>query len=305
MTDTLPLPGDTQAAAVLERLEARQEARKAEREQRQQELERVADPREDINQFLAAFVADHGSLQQRCGDIEQRAASSGQTEEGKQGILQQLEDLACDVGTLEQKTSDAAYFLPSYELRSCNNHLQQLRAQMAAIKQQLQPKRKFAFSRATKKAPAASALADSIQQDSSQPQSHTAAAAEASIANHFHAPQQNQQAPVAPSAHDLQLINAGYGCMGLRSQTIVKSTEQLAGQAFVLQDLVDCTVFLLGHLSALRLQQLNNCKIYTGPVSGATFVNGVSNCTLMIASHQVCLRQLTEAMTQHGSAVQI
>lgn len=94
MTDTLPLSGSTQAAVVLERLEARQEAGKAEREQRQQELERVADPREDINQFLAAYLDAHGSLQQRCSETEQRAASSEQTEEGKQGILQHLEDLS-------------------------------------------------------------------------------------------------------------------------------------------------------------------------------------------------------------------
>lgn len=262
----------TQAAAVLDKLEARQEARKAEREQRQQELEKVADPREDIQRFLEAFSKDHCDLQQRCSDLEQRAAASGQDDSEKQAILQQLEDIAGHTSVLEQKISDAAYFLPPYDLRSCNGHLQQLRSQLAAIKQQLQPKRKFAFSKAVKKTHvAAPAVAAQQPADTAPVDQSTAADA----------------APAGPTSHDLQLISAGYGFMGLRNQSIIQTAEHLAGQAFVLHDLAECTVYLLGHMSALRLQKLQNCRVYTGPVSGATFVSGASGCTLMIASHQV------------------
>ncbi|WIA38943.1 hypothetical protein OEZ86_005096 [Tetradesmus obliquus] len=79
--------------------------------------------------------------------------------------------------------------------------------------------------------------------------------------------------------------------MGLRGATLVYGPcqqQQLApGQAFVLHDLQDCSVFLVGRLSALRLQQLRRCRVYAGPVAGATFVSGVRDCTLMVASHQV------------------
>lgn len=105
-------------------------------------------------------------------------------------------------------------------------HLQQLRAQMAAVKQQLQSKRKFAFSRATKKARVASVTSVSTQQEAALPLSQTAVAAGASSLHTPHTAKQKQQTPAALSAHELQLINAGYGCMGLCSQTIGKAVSR-------------------------------------------------------------------------------
>jgi hypothetical protein len=55
---------------------------------------------------------------------------------------------------------------------------------------------------------------------------------------------------------------------------VVKSAAELAGGDFTMVDLVDCTVFLLGRLSALRLRRLKRCRVYGGPVVGATFAEG-------------------------------
>lgn len=256
---------NAQAAAVLDKLEARQEARKAEREQRQQQLKRVADPREDIDHFLASFSIDQSSLQRQLNEVEQLAAVVGHKQDEKQTIVQQLEGLCVAASSLEKRTSDATYFLPPYELRSCSNQLQQLRAQMAAIKQQLQPKRKFAFSKAVKKADVTASAAMHALPDGTAAADQTAG--NSAVQTH---PQSQQTTS------------------GLCNETIVKTAEQLAGQAYALHNLSDCTVYLLGHLTALRLQDLHNCKVYTGPVTGSTFVNGATNCTLMLASHQVC-----------------
>lgn len=40
-------------------------------------------------------------------------------------------------------------------------------------------------------------------------------------------------------------------------------------------------------MPALRLHQLTRCTVYTGPVTGATFVNGMQDCKVMLASYQV------------------
>eukprot|EP00775_Hariotina_reticulata_P009384 gene9384-9548_t len=98
---------------------------------------------------------------------------------------------------------------------------------------------------------------------------------------------QTRTCPAPPTAHDLQLIESGQGCMGHRGCVILRVPHQLAGQVFVLHDMSDCTVLLLGQLSALRLQQLQRCRVVAGPVSGATSISGAQDCLFMIASHQV------------------
>ena len=69
-------------------------------------------------------------------------------------------------------------------------------------------------------------------------------------------------------------MHACRGLQGLRSQTITKTAEELADHDYTLVDLQDCQVMLLGPMSALRMHKLRGCHIYSGPVPGATFVEG-------------------------------
>jgi hypothetical protein len=280
-----------------------------------------SDTREDVSSFLSSYKADYAQLQQRCGDLQAAAAAptaAAAQQDGaaaKAALLEQLEALSVDVSDKEQAVSAASYFLPPYELRSCANQLQQLRQQLADTKQQLQPKRKFAFSKSVARttisstAAAAAAATASTQQPtgcagadkalnptdnstSAQPPAACIQPAPGSTNSSSSPALGAQQAstaapPRAPSMQDQQLIAAGHGLAGLTGQLLVPSAQQLAGQGFVLHNLSDCDVFLLGQLSALRLQHLRNCRVYTGPVVGATFVDGCSSCTLMLASYQV------------------
>ena len=51
-------------------------------------------------------------------------------------------------------------------------------------------------------------------------------------------------------------------------------SNSLDGGDFALTDLTDCSVWLLGRLSALRCIRLTRCRVYGGPVCGAAFVQG-------------------------------
>lgn len=64
------------------------------------------------------------------------------------------------------------------------------------------------------------------------------------------------------------------GRRDLSGQTLVLGPDDLGGGDFMLSDLRDCSVWLLGGLSALRMTRLARCRVYTGPVAGATFVEG-------------------------------
>jgi hypothetical protein len=287
----------------MQKLAARQAAAAAERERQQQQLESESDPRENLDAFLSSFAAGLKQIQEQCSALQEQVASSGSDEAAKQVLLQQVEELSSGIAKLEQDTAGAAYFLPSYDLRSCTAQLQELRNHAATAKQQLQPKRKFAFSsksvtlKAATQAPtaAACATATAVQQQLQDVQlaDQAAATTAGTTPNDSHSTHAADAAAATPppSSHDLALIASGQGAMGLRSAVIVYGPNQQqqlqAGQACVLHDLQDCTVFLVGRLSALRLQQLRRCRVYAGPVAGATFVSGVSDCVLMVASHQV------------------
>lgn len=304
------------AAVVVERLAARQHQLAVEREQRQAQLQADSDSREDVNSFLASYRTDFAQLQQRCSSIKQATAGSTSTQQqqqqldaaGKAALLEQLEALSVDVSSKEHAVSEASYFLPPYELRSCTSQLQQLRLQLADVKQQLQPKRKFAFSKAVARTAisdtAAAAAAASTAASMKAPTAASSAApapAAAGVtlpASPVHASTDSwgllpaaaavADGPAPPlSPQDEQLIAAGHGFAGLTGQVLVPSAQQLAGQGFVLHNLTRCDVFLLGRMPALRLQHLRGCRVFTGPVVGATFVDSCSDCTLMLASHQV------------------
>jgi len=282
MSESLPLASGAGAAAVVERLAARQQQLAAEREQRQAQLQAEADSREDVDGFLSAYRSDYTQLQQRSSDMKAQASTTQQDGAAKAALLDQLEALSLEVSNKEHSVSEASYFLPSYELRSCTTQLQQLRLQLADIKQQLQPKRKFAFSKAVARTNiSATAAAAASTAPPAAPSTASAPLAASGVAMHA------STDPPAPSPQDQQLIAAGHGYAGRTGQLLVPSAQQLAGQGFILHSLTDCDVFLLGKLSALRLQHLHNCRVYTGPVVGATFVDSCRGCVFMLASYQV------------------
>ena len=59
------------------------------------------------------------------------------------------------------------------------------------------------------------------------------------------------------------------------------------GHDFVLIDLVGCSVFLVGHMPALRMLGLRDTTVVAGPVTGACFVDGAAGCKIILASYQV------------------
>jgi hypothetical protein len=125
------------------------------------------------------------------------------------------------------------------------------------------------------------------------------------------AQQQHQQpeastapAAAAAAAGPSGTASDGSTLSGLRGEIIAPSREEAAGRDFTLSDLEDCTVFLPAPLAALFLHRLRRCRVYTGPVAGACFVEGAEDCMLMIAARQVrcCCAMRCRAMPCCGMA---
>jgi len=69
----------------------------------------------------------------------------------------------------------------------------------------------------------------------------------------------------SPSPQDIALVNQGHGLMGLRGEVVVLAPS---GHDFVLIDIVGCSVFLMGHMPALRMMGLRDTLVVAGPVTG-------------------------------------
>ncbi len=175
--------------------------------------------------------------------------------------------------------ADATYFLPAYDLRQATLALAALREQQEAAAAALQPRRRFAFNRkasgkagSSDAAPAAGAAADKPAQQTQQQEQQPADAGP--TPQQAQQPEQALAAPPAAAAGGTGSGSDSSTLSGLRGEIVAPPREEAEGREFTLSDLEDCTVFLPAPLAALFLHGLRRCRVYTGPVAGACFVEG-------------------------------
>jgi hypothetical protein len=161
-----------------------------------------------------------------------------------------------------QALADATYFLPAYDQRQATLALAALREQQEATAAALQPRKRFAFNRKATKAANAPPAADVG--------ARAGGAAEQPGSTSTASQQHRQQ----PQQTDLSGGVSGSAIRGLKGRVLALSREDAAGKEVTLSDLEDCVIYLLAPLAALFLAGLRRCKVYTGPVAGACFIEG-------------------------------
>jgi hypothetical protein len=276
---------------VVERLNIEAAARRADKQLRQEQQREECDPRENTTAFLQSFGLELARLSEGVAQLEASSCSSD-TSKQEAACNAQLDGLL----QLEQQASQAAYFLPQYDLRQCLASITALRQRVEATRATADPKRKFAFrskvarSKAAAAAPPPGAPQDAGSKDQQQQAAAAAAAADGSTPSSI-----KEGWPAAVSEQDLQLIAAGHGILGRSHATIQINAQQLEGSDFVLANLEHCRVHLIGRMPALRIQGLSHCSVTAGPVTGATFINGAEHCSFHLASYQVRIHHVTSS----------
>jgi hypothetical protein len=283
--------------SVVERLNTEAAARRADKQLRQEQQREECDPRENTQAFLQSFGLQLARLSEGVAQLE-ASSSSSDTSTQEAACNAQLDGLL----QLEQQASQAAYFLPQYDLRQCLASITSLRQRVEATRATADPKRKFAFRSKVARSKAAAAappggLQDAASKDQQQQQQQAASAAAASDStNPSSTPSSTKDGwPAAVSEQDLQLIAAGHGIMGRSHASIQINAQQLEGSDFVLANLDHCSVHLIGRMPALRIQGLSHCSVTAGPVTGATFINGAEHCSFHLASYQVRIHHVTSS----------
>ncbi|XP_040105607.1 tubulin-specific chaperone C [Oryx dammah] len=236
---------------VPERLQKREHERQLEVERRKQKRQDQEVEGEKSDFFAAAFARERSAVEE--------LLESGDS-------VERLEEAAARLQGLQKLINDSVLFLAAYDLRQAQEVLARLQAALAKRRQELQPKKRFAFK--TRKKDAASAT-------------------------------QVDSAPVAPAAEGIltsppPLKEEGdfhsswiCGFSNLQSQVLEKRAEELHQQDVLLTQLRNCTIKLYGNPNTLRLTKAQGCTLLCGPVSTSVFLEDCSDCVLAVACQQL------------------
>ncbi|XP_061084365.1 tubulin-specific chaperone C [Conger conger] len=255
------------AVKIPDRLLKRDQERQEAVERRKEEKESQAVTEEKCDFFSSSFNAEKAEIQ----DI-----LSGCSEMDRDQAAQVLEEVTLKIQQLQKFVNDSVVFLPQYELRQAQASLQALHGSLAEKRDQILPKKKFAFrARAT----ANKAKAPPVSTDSSQcakPESDNQSIESG-----------GQNVVGNSSAEQCGLSNAD-------SQVLTMGAEEIRQRDVLLTHLSNCKVRLLGCPSTLHIKHVRNSEILCGPVSSSIFVDHVSDSTFAFPCQQLRTHNTTD-----------
>lgn len=221
-----------------------------ERRKQKRQNQEVEEEKSDF--FAAAFARERAAVEE--------LLESGES-------VERLEEAATRLQGLQKLLNDSVLFLASYDLRQGQDALTRLQAALADRRQQLQPKKRFAFKTRRKDATSATKV--------------------------------DCAAPGAPAAEGILGFptplkeEGGFGssCVcgfsNLKSQVLEKRAEELHQRDVLLTELSNCKIKLYGSPNTLRLTKARSCTVLCGPVSTSVFVEDCSECVLAVACQQL------------------
>ena len=251
-----------------DRLNAIEEARKAEADARRAELDAAADPRENIRSFLATFETQKARVE-RAVDGHRTAVGTPDARPPDE-LRAALDALQTDIIAMERSVAEASYFLPPYDSRACTAAVDALKKTVADATGTLLPRKKFSFSKKKK---------ESATTETKPEEKETKG--------------EDVAAQLARMGITTDGEGEGPGLRNVTGETIVVDGAALASASgsgdYELKHLTDCEVFLCNTtpLRAIRVHDLKNTKVYAGPVAGSVLMHGLSGCTLHLCARQV------------------
>ena len=251
-----------------DRLNAIEEARKAEADARRAELDAAADPRENIRSLLATFETQKARVE-RAVDGHRTAVGTPDATPPDE-LRAALDALQTDIIAMERSVAEASYFLPPYDSRACTAAVDALKKTVANATGTLLPRKKFSFSKKKK---------ESATTETKPEEKETKG--------------EDVAAQLARMGITTDGEGEGPGLRNVTGETIVVDGAALASASgsgdYELKHLTDCEVFLcnITPLRAIRVHDLKNTKVYAGPVAGSVLMHGLSGCTLHLCARQV------------------
>ncbi len=245
------------SASVPSSLLAREEERRRGHEEQREVNELNKAPEESP---LAFFVEFRAALEAIAA--ETLAAKEAKDGPGFAAVLARIREW-------HAKVAGAAHYLPAYDLRQAQEGLKAAEGSVAQARAEAIPKKKFTFAnkQQQQQQPAAAAT--------NPPPPAPSTSSPSSSSSLSSAPAPLKQAAIAP------------GLRGLSGETLAIRRGTVNGGDFELSSLTGCRISIADHLGALRVTNLSDCVVKCGPVAGAVFIEGCTNCTFFLATRQI------------------
>ena len=146
-------------------------------------------------------------------------------------LVEHFDIIQKEFHSLQKLTTDSSFYIPSFQLQKAQSTLSTLQITILDTRSKLIPKKKFALKSRTKL---------------------------------------SAQVPDAPVAEPVKVntpVNQDNECniAECENQTITKHTSELCNKDVSIRELKNCKVMLQGSPSALHINQLHECQIFSGP----------------------------------------
>ncbi|CAH0561036.1 unnamed protein product [Brassicogethes aeneus] len=177
----------------------------------------------------------------------------------KSDLPDYFNNISNDILTLQKYVAASSLFLRNYDIKKCQQSLNDLTIKCKLLEEELLPKKRFGFKNKTKP-------------NKIDANSHT-------------------KIDVVDSKND-KIIDFKANFCGYHDKKSVKlclRSDEIYKKDVTLENLEDCQITLLGTPSTLHLNHIKDCTILSGPVSTSIFIENCENSNLSIACQQLRL----------------
>lgn len=231
--------------------------------ERQLDLQQKRNEKKLLNPEHEQFTYFTQIFQEKLNELETLLDLATNVEQ--KDITSYFDKIWNEVQTLQKFVGDSVIFLRGYDIRICQESLQDFETKARKLEDKLLPKKKFGFKNKR--------TAKKIDEEIVKKNGHD---------------------EIDNIKKSIKLDEIFFGFKNQSSAVLNLNGDSLFKKDISLQNLEKCIVKLNGAPNTLHMNALQNCIIFCGPVSTSIFVENCKNCKLVIACQQLRLHSSTK-----------
>ena len=240
---------------LTERLKKRNEEREAVILKRKTEKDATLAEQEGLKYFKTNFSQERSFIENELSESDKIP---------KKELADHFDTISVRLAKLQSFVTESSLFLTNHDLRLAQDELQQLQTRIQAKRDEKLPKKRFAFKQRKEK------KAKPVIDDSDE------------VVD-----------AVSENQNDLMVELAECKFVDRANKILTKNATEVNMKDIALANLTSCTIKLFGAPLAIHVNKLNNCYVFTGPVSGSIFIRDCINCIFVSPCQQLRIHTTT------------
>ncbi|KAA8498971.1 Tubulin-specific chaperone C [Porphyridium purpureum] len=224
-------------------------------------------------------------VMQKCSHVEQRldAIERKRVEKscGAAELGEELDECVIEIDTLREHVNASTARLVPYDQRRCEKAMQQLEARYEAVRAGLFPRAKFHFKRKNQFLERLRRQQDDPEQrpENVEEDAKTLGAGDVDQSGAL------EDRHVQENGGSVSTTSADF-CV-YEGETGATLYHTKPNCTITLQHLERCTVYICTSVSALKVSNLTECKVFCGPVSGSAHISYIAGGEFHFMAHQI------------------